>query len=93
MPIIICQRIPDPNQMHDRGQHDQDMEDVVRAPPNVEFARFDRLRTAGAVEEGAQHQNSALKEIIRHPRCHPHMVPAIDDQAVSDRNTTGQTQA
>ena len=52
--------------MHDRGQHDQNVEDVVRAAPNVEFPRSDGLGIAGGVEEGSQDQDPGLEEIIGH---------------------------
>lgn len=75
--------------MHDRSQHDQEMEYIVRAAPDVETARFDGFRTSRGVEEGTEGKDGTFEEIVWQSRCHPHAMKAVDDKAVSDRYKAG----
>lgn len=53
--------------MDRRGQHDKEMEYLMRASPYIESAGKDRFREARAVEKGANDQQKAFEEIERHP--------------------------
>ena len=50
--------------MDTRSQHDQHMEDLVRAAPDIEASRMELFRKARAVDERADEDQSALDIVV-----------------------------
>ena len=83
MPILERKSLPDTRQMDKRRDDDEDVEDVVGAADHVEAAGLaDGLGEAEGVQGGAEDEDGALEEVVRHARLLPRTVEAVDDAGV-----------
>ena len=76
--------------MHERREHDKDMEDVVRAAVEVEvarlsvFRRHEGLREAESVNGRAEDEEHAFEQVVWHPGRRPGAPEAVDETGVQD---------
>lgn len=83
--VVVIKRFGNAISMRSRGRHNQKVEHLMGAAPNVEFARHDGLGNAGSVEEGSDDEEEAFEKIVWHPALPIHLVNAEKLNAVDER--------
>ncbi|KAL8823849.1 MAG: hypothetical protein Q9170_008305 [Blastenia crenularia] len=76
--------------MHRRRSHDQHMENLMRAAPNIELSPSHGFRNSRPVEERSDDQEQAFEEIIRHSTLLIHLWDTKDFDTVDERREAGQ---
>ena len=82
--------------MHDGRDHDEDVEDVVRAAAEVEtarlavFGRHEGLWEAVGVDGRAEDEEHAFEQVVWHPGRGPGALEAVHETGVQDGEEAGE---
>lgn len=90
---MIVERLPHAVQVRAGRQHHEQVEDLVRAAPDVEPAREVPLRPAERVEKRSEDVHGAMRHHPGQAHASVHLPPAVDEQAVGDGDHAGEAEA
>lgn len=82
--VVVIKRLRHAVQMRRRREDHAEVEDLVRAAPDVESAGITPLRPAGSVQERAKDVHCAVQDYPAQTHAVLHFRPAVHSQAVDD---------
>lgn len=90
-PMMVIKRLDKSNPKTSRSSNDQHMEDLMTAPPDIEFTRIQSLRDPGSIDHSSRHVEYALKDDPVETDALTQVSDAVEADAVQDGNDGGET--
>lgn len=85
MVIVVIIRFDNAICMYRCSCHNEKMEYLMRAAPDIKSAGFDRFGYAGPVEKGSNDKQKAFEKVVRHPTLSIHLRETVEFGPVDER--------